>query len=209
MRKKCSNILAILTPNKKINLFVISIIFLGVISGTIFFTTLSDVDKETVITQMQTFFQNTKDNKLDNVQAFKNGLISNYLLVFTIWILGLSIIGTLFNVFLIFIKSFMIGFSLGSILFIYKAKGIIASFIYLFPTQLIFLFVYYLLGIYSLIITFSLIKQIFSSKNINFRKIIKKYLFILLVGIILILFASFCESFVFPALLKLVIKLFV
>ena len=40
MRKKISNVSRLIVPNKKINIFVISILILGVITGSIFMLVL-------------------------------------------------------------------------------------------------------------------------------------------------------------------------
>ena len=49
MNKKLSDGLAIIMPNKKINLFVIFMLILGIISGCIFLMTIKDTDKDIII----------------------------------------------------------------------------------------------------------------------------------------------------------------
>ena len=58
MNKKLSDGLAIIMPNKKINLFVIFMLILGIISGCIFLMTIKDADKDIIINQINNFIKN-------------------------------------------------------------------------------------------------------------------------------------------------------
>ena len=132
MNKK-TKLIEIILPNKKINYFVITTLLLGVISGSIFLVTLNKVDKTNTITQIEIFISNINKGNINSVQALKNSLTINYIFIILIFILGLTIIGILFNIFLIYIKGFITGFSLSTILLTYKYKGILAAILYLFP----------------------------------------------------------------------------
>ena len=116
MNKKKTKLSDIILPNKKINYFVVTVLILGIISGSIFLITLNNTDKSGAILQIQTFFKNIDSNVINNGQALKNSLIINYIFVLVIWGLGLSIIGIVFNIFLTYIKGFVVGFSISSII---------------------------------------------------------------------------------------------
>ena len=75
MKKKKTKILDIILPSKKINYFIITILVLGVISGSIFLVMLSETDKTTTINQIKTFFDNVSNNSINNGLALKNSLI--------------------------------------------------------------------------------------------------------------------------------------
>ena len=112
MNKKLNRGLAVILPNKKINIFVMFIIILGIISGSIFLVVLKDTDKTLIINRIESFMNNINTNNVNNIVAFKNVIIENLIFVLLIWILGMSIIGIIFNIFLIYLKGFIIGFSL-------------------------------------------------------------------------------------------------
>lgn len=210
MNKKFNCGLAIILPNKRINLFVLFIIVLGVISGTIFLLALNEVDKELVSSQLGNFMVNINENNLNNFNAFKNSLIENLIFVFLIWILGMSVIGIVFNIFLVYLKGFVIGFTLSSFFMLYSYKGLLGGAIYLIPSGIINLFVTLVIGVYSVILTINLWKLIFMrNRTNNIRKCLKNYLIILVICIILIIIVSLCEGYLVPALFKLVIKLFI
>ena len=75
LNKKINSGLALILPNKKINIFVIFIILLGVISGSIFLIVLNENDKNLVINQINAFMNNINENNIKNFNALKNALI--------------------------------------------------------------------------------------------------------------------------------------
>ena len=182
------------------------IIILGIISGSLFLVVLKDTDRNLVIEKINTFFTNINTNNINNIEAFKNAFIENIIFVILVWILGMSIIGIIINIFMIYLK----GFSLSSFFLVYKYKGLLAALIYAFPTSIINILVCLLLGVYSVLFTINLWKIIFlKEKNYNMKKFIKKYFLLLILCIILIIISSLTEGFLVPSLLKLVIKLFI
>lgn len=209
MRKKISNISRLIVPNKKINIFVISILILGVITGSIFMTIINNNDKQVIINKISVFIQNINNYNLDNTVSFKNSIITNFTYVIIIWILGMTIIGVIFNIFMTYIKGFVVGFSLTSFIVMYKTKGVILSFLYLIFGQLLNIFAVLLLMIYSILFSTKLLKQIFKDKTNTLSNFIKKYSFILLIASVMSLVSSILETFVFPSLLKLIVKIFI
>ena len=110
----------------------------------------------------------------------------------------------------IFLKGFVLGFTLSSFFLIYKYKGLVAGLIYIFPNSILNIIATILVGVYSIIVTICLWKIIFiKDRSNNLGNFFKKYLFILFIAIIMIFISSICEGYLVPALLKLVIKLFI
>lgn len=210
MNKKFNSGLAIILPNKKINLFVIFIIILGVVSGTIFLLALNETDKELIANQITNFMVNINENSISNINALKNSLIENLIFVILIWVLGMSIIGIIFNIFAIYLKGFILGFTISSFFWLYKYKGFLVSGIYLIPSGIINILIALIVGAYSIMLTVHLWKVIFmKDKSNNITKFLKKYLLILLICIVLVGISSLFESYLLPSLLKLMIKLFI
>lgn len=210
MNKKFSSGLAILLPNKRINLFIIFIIGLGIISGSIFLVSLNNTDKELVIEHIKTFMENINTNNINNLSAFKNVFTENMIFTILIWLFGMSIIGIIFNVFLVYFKGFILGFTVSSFFLVYKYKGLLAGLIYIFPTSIINILVTLLLGVYSSMLAIYLWKVIFlKDKTIVLSRYLRKYLLILIICIILVTISSVTEGYLIPALLKLGIKLFI
>lgn len=210
MNKKLNSGLALILPNKKVNLFVIFIVILGIISGSLFLMVLNDNDKSEVINEISTFMTNINTNNINNPNSFKNSLIEGMILIILSWILGMSIIGVIFNIFFIYMKSFIIGFSISSFILVYKYKGILSSLIYVIPSQLINILIILILGVYTLLFSKYLFKMIFlKDKTVNLGKFFKKYVLVFGICIILCVISALCEAYLLPSLLKVMIKLFI
>lgn len=121
----------------------------------------------------------------------------------------MSIIGIVFNLLLTYIKGFVLGFSVSSIIYVYGFKGIIGGLIYIFPHQILNIMIILILAIYSVMFTKYLYKIILGNKNIGTKRFIKIYTFLLGLSSIITLFSSLSEVFITPALFKLMIKLFI
>ena len=70
MNKKLNSGLALILPNKKVNLFVIFIVILGIISGSLFLMVLNENDKSEVINEISTFMANINTNNINNLNLF-------------------------------------------------------------------------------------------------------------------------------------------
>lgn len=194
----------IMDKEKKKYIFLISIVVIGVIIGIIFSNILSDNDKILVEDKLTTYFMNIKENKeINYLSNFLNSFLNNNTTLVLIWIFGLSIIGLFFNIFILFFKSFAVGFGIGSIINLYLYKGILGSILYVFPHILINLFVFLVLVYYANNFSSKLFKLLFLKKDVKFNLVMKKYLKILLYGFILLVVSSLLETFLSPFIMKL------
>ena len=210
MINKFNRIKNIIFPSKKINIFVITILFLGVISGAIFSNIIDLNDKKLVLEKIQLFITNINNQSIDSITAFKNSILTNLSYSLIIWILGMTVIGIILNIFLLYLKGFIFGFSLSAFIITYSYKGIILSVLYTIFGQLLNLIVIMILTIYSIMFTYNLLKQIIKSKiNMNIPKFFKNYSIIFLITIIISIISSINETFLFPTLIKILVKLFI
>ena len=205
MKKYMDKLTYKLKTNKKVIIFLLVLTTIGIISGTIFSLVISSDDKTLVLNQINGFFESIKNNSLNPLEAFKNSVIDNYSVTLVIWLLGISIIGLPIIILLFFSKSFIIGFTIGNIIMNYKVKGLIISLIYIFPHHIINILLYTILIIYSLALSVKLIYSIFKRKSIDFKPIINKYLYILLICIVGFCLTSLYEAFIMPKLINLIL----
>lgn len=208
-KQKEINLRELVLPNKRINFFVTTILILGILSGSIFLMMSNETDKSSVVMQIQTFFKNIADGSIDNGLALKNSLIINYIFVGIIWGLGLSMIGVIANIFLTYIKGFLVGFSISSIILTYGYKGVLASLLYTFPSQVLNIIIVVILSIYSIMFAKNLLQIIGSKGQGSNRLMLKKYVVILMFSIIVSFVSSVLEVYLFPNILKLVISFYV
>lgn len=206
--KKKTMLRDLILPNKKINFFIITVMLLGILSGSIFLMMLSDSDKSSVVLQIQTFFQNIHQGNIDNGLALKNSLVINYLFIGIIWVLGFSMIGIFINIFLTYIKGFLVGFSISSIFLTFGYKGIPASLLYSLLSQILNIIIVVVLSIYSIMFSYHLVKIITSKKGNN-KLMLRKYFTIFMISIMISFVSSLLEVYLFPNVLKIMIHLYI
>ena len=206
---KRNNIFKLIIPNTRTNIIAFSIFIIGIITGSIFIMVINTNDKSLVVEHITKFFSNVNSSNYSYLDSLKNMLSLNYFYVIVIWVLGLSILGILVNIFLTYLKGFIIGFTTSSLIITYGFKSILAVILYIIPHTLINSLVIIILTIYSITFSRYLLIQIFQKKDMKTKDFMKKYLIILLIAVALTLVSSISEVYLFPFLLKLIIKLYV
>ena len=210
MNSKINSIKSIIFPSKKINIFVISILFLGLISGAVFGNIISVNDKTLVIDKIKLFISNINSDSINGIEVFKNGISVNMLYLGIIWVMGMTFVGVVLNIVILFIKSFILGFSLASFIMVYSYKGLILSLIYLLFGQILNILVIVMVTIYGIMFSSKLNLIIFKNKqDNNILKFFRNYVFILIIAIIISIISSISEAFLLPAIIKIIIKLFI
>lgn len=206
---KRNNIFKLIIPNTRTNIIAFSVFIIGIITGSIFIMVINTNDKSLVVEHITKFFSNVNSSDYSYLDSLKNMLSLNYFYVIVIWALGLSILGILVNIFLTYLKGFIIGFTTSSLIITYGFKSILAVILYIIPHTLINSLVIIVLTIYSITFSRYLLIQIFQKKDMKTKNFMKKYLIILLIAVALTLVSSISEVYLFPFLLKLIIKLYV
>lgn len=201
MKNKINELFKKVLPNKNLNIFIFLIVIIGITFGTLFFLNTTPDDKKIISDSIVLWKQG-----LDNInfgQVFVNALFSNFLYLFLIYIFGISLIGIIVNVFLIFFKGFVIGFNISTFISIFNLKGILYSFEYVVFSQILLIIAITILGIYSIIFSFEVIKSLTKKKVFDFKLFFKKYNIIFSISFGLVFISSLFEAFLFPILLKL------
>ena len=201
MKKK---LLDVIFPNKFINYFIITLMNLGIISGSLFLFLSSNSDKVLVSDKMKLFIDNIINNKIDYGLAIRNTLIINYLFIIIIFIMSFSIIGIIINLILTYLKGFFVGFTISSFYLVYKYKGLLISGFYVLLGELLNIIAITFISIYSLMVCIYLIKIIISKRKYSFKNLFKKYLIIFIIAIILSFISSMLEGYLFIKVVSLI-----
>ena len=191
--------------DRRVFVFLLGIVIIGVFFGSILPLFLSADDKTLVSDYLISFI-----DSIDSFNVFyflKNGFINNFLFLILIWVLGVSIIGVAFVVVLFFYKCFVFGFSLSSIISNYGFKGILFSFSYVFPHQVLNLFIFLIMTSYSLLFSLKFLGYIFKRNDFNIRVSFRRYLYLLFWFSIFIVFSILYEVFINPYVLRFVLNL--
>lgn len=190
--------------NKKLFAFLLVLVIIGIISGTVLSLMLNDNDQKLVTDYLNSFFSNT--NNINTTNTLINTLIMTLGFCILIYLLGISVIGFVIILFMLFGKAFVLGFSLGTIITTYKMKGIIYALIYIFPHHVINLIMFIILSGMALIMSFKIINNITKEKKIDFSGI-KKYNYVLLITLGVLLLTSIYEVYAMPNILNLCLNI--
>ena len=194
-----------LKEQKKIYIFLIIVMILGLISGIIYAIILNQNDHNLVTESLNSFFISIKENNINYKNALINSLIGHITFTTFIFLLGISIIGIPIIILSLFLKTFIFGFSISSIIYTYHLNGILKAITYTLPHQLITLLMALFLGFYALYFGIKLFKYLFKGKDINLRMSMKRYLQVYIIVLLINITCSFIEVFLSPTLMKLVI----
>ena len=193
--------------NKNLFLFLIVLVLVGVGAGALFSLILSDGDKKLVTDYLNDFITNISKSNFNFNVSFFNTVIFTLGFALIIWLFGISIIGILFVLPFLFIKSFVLGFSICSILINFKFKGILLSLAYVVPHHVVNIMVYILISAYSIMISYRLFNSMREKKNFDFKLFMNKYLFILLFSLSILFISSLYEVFVLPNIMHFIVNL--
>ncbi len=192
--------------NKSVFVFLFCLMLVGVVFGSCLPLFLSSDDKVLVSEYLSNFFVQV-GSSIDYFSVFKNSFFCNSVFFLLIWLLGISAIGIPIILFLFFYKCFIFGFSISSIIINYGFKGILFSFVYIFPHQVINIFCYLIITSYSLIFSIKLIGLIFKKTELNIKAFFNRYFRVLIVCSVLFILSGLYESFIGTNILKWVYNL--
>lgn len=186
---------------KSIYVILIGLAVISLIFGIIFIFLISDDNLIYIKENITLFFSNIPDNNKFNI--FLNSLLNNYIYLFLIWLLGISIIGLPIIIIILLFKFFIFGFSISSIIYTFKWNGILKIIMNFFPHQVLYLIVLILISFYAISFCLKLFKYLFFKKVINFKEVMHRYIKILFLCLLITLFISFYESYITSYLLNL------
>ena len=192
--------------NKKLSYSLIIITVVGMISGMIFTFVLKETDYNKVTESLNMFIDNVMNDSLNYSLSLRSNLITNIISVFVVWGLGISFIGMPIIILIYFIKVFSVGFTISAIMHNFGLRGLIYSFVYIFPHNILNLFIFGFLTLYSVIYSFRLSSSFFKKESIDFKPIMNKHKYVLLIVILGVIITSLYSSYIMPYILKIVLK---
>lgn len=192
--------------DKNLFLFLVILLVVGLLAGSIFVTILNQNDKTLVQKYLNTFLNNIETDQLDYLLALKSNVISSFLFVVILWLLGISAIGLPIIVVMFFVKTFILGFSVGSMILTFGFKGTLLALIYAFPGQVISIFILLLLSMYAISFSMRLIYALLKKRAIDFKYMINRYVIILGIAVIGIVLMNVYDTYCVPYFIKSVLS---
>ena len=163
------------------------------ISGLLFYGNLNIEDKELVFHNIQSIL----------IEKDHLSFILHYFISYSlIWILGISIIGVFFILFLYSYMVFIFSFECISLFSTLGVSSIMIILLYLLPKLILIIFSF-LLSYYASIFSFHLFRHLFFHKSYSFPSIMKQYIKIYLISFIGLIFCVILEYMNYHYLFKI------
>lgn len=190
---------------KQILRFIIIIFILGLIFGSLFINILSNDDKKLLIESVASYFNSIKNlsNDVFGIKVFYDGIVSNVIILGIIFTLGISMVGVIAVVFILFFKGFILGTTISSIILKYQIKGVLGAILFVFPIAIVNIFIYLFLSFFAVYVSVKFIKALLKKDSLNFKNFLGKYFLAFIISIILIAITSLLDAYLTPLLLKL------
>ena len=190
-----------LKKDKSIYVSLLIALLISFVFGMFFITILSSADKVTLKEYITNFFTSIKQGKI--ISLYKT-LINNNLGILITALLAFSVILFPLVIVIIFYKGFTLAFTITSLIYTFKIKGIILAIIYVFPSLIFNLVFYFIMCYYSFKLSLILFNKVINKDTTNINKFLKKYLVIILVCAIFVSLFSLYDTYLLPSLIKLV-----
>lgn len=189
---------------KKVNKLLLILLISTIISfilGCLFISIVDNNGRSLIKESINSYFDGIFDGKTNYINGLYTILPRNIFTNIIIWLVGISIIGIIIVSCLLLFKSFLVGFSLSSIIYTYGFKGMLISIIYMI-SEVINLFIIFLLTYYSISFSILLFNYLFRKKEYNRKIIMKRYIKIFIICLGITILNSLISIFLIPNLLR-------
>ena len=181
--------------------FMILIFIIGIVIGAMAVKTLPDEQKRELIGYLQVFFQGLtgQEGISDTHSLLTSVMFNNIKMIGIMWLLGFTIVGIPFVLFMVCLRGFIIGFTVGFLVNEYIMKGLLFALVSVLPHN--FLAVPAILATGVAATTFSLMLVRRKHKENLFYNSLSYSVFCL-VMLMLMLGATLIEVYISPVFMK-------
>ncbi|PWK14518.1 stage II sporulation protein M [Tumebacillus permanentifrigoris] len=208
------NVSRYLQDQSSLFVFTTVLFFIGILFGAIVVSALSADQATSLHDALHGFFKalNLDETGTTPSEITWHSVASFLKTTGLMWILGLSIIGLPVIVILIFMKGFVIGFTVGVIVSQFQAKGVLFALAAILPQNLIYVPALIICGVAGISFSLSLVRSRFSNSqprtvgggSMLYRSFLSYTGLVTCIAVAMIL-AAFVEGYVSPALMRAVI----
>lgn len=188
--------------------FVALIFIIGAIVGALAAKTLPEDQKKELISYLQIFFQGLSNSGLGNsANVFTNVILNNMKTIALIWVLGFTIVGIPFVLFIIFTRGFVIGFTVGFLVNEYVFKGLLFAFVSILPHNFLAIPAILIVGVSAVSFSLLLLKRKSRAKtNLLYESL--GYTALCMGMLVVMGLASLVEVYISPVFMKMIAGLF-
>lgn len=191
--------------------FMILIFFIGVVVGALAVKTLPDEQKIELIDYLHIFFtgltQGT-ENITYGGNMISSVMFNNAKTIVLMWILGFTIVGIPFVLFILFTRGFIIGFTVGFLVNEYVMRGLLFAFASVLPHNFFVIPAVLVMGVSATKFSLLLVRRKTYGK-INLWYEAMRYSVLCMVMLVVMMFAALLEVYISPVFMKLVATLLI
>lgn len=191
--------------------FVILIFVIGVVVGALAVRTLPDEQKTELISYLHIFFtgltQGTENN-IPGASMISSVMFNNAKTIALMWILGFTIVGIPFVLFILFTRGFIIGFTVGFLVNEYVMRGLLFAFASVLPHNFFAIPAILVMGVSATKFSLLLVRRkTYGKVNLWYEAI--RYSILCMVMLVVMLVAALLEVYISPVFMKLVANLLI
>ncbi|SMC58520.1 stage II sporulation protein M [Sporomusa malonica] len=190
--------------------FMILIFVIGIVFGAMAVKTLPDEQKTELIGYLRVFFQGLVEpqNTAGDTQSLLAGvLINNMKVIGLMWLLGFTIVGIPFVLFLVCLRGFVIGFTVGFLVNEYIMRGLLFAVVSVLPHNFLAVPAILATGVSATTFSLMLVRRNRSKDNLFYNSI--AYSIFCLAMLVVMLGAALVEVYVSPVFMKTVAQMIV
>lgn len=177
------------------------IFLFGIVCGIVSYIFLP---KDVVNDNISNYIKLISSDDYNYFHGFIMNLFSDFKCYSFIWILGIVFICSIFIPFILIFKGISIGFSISTIIYTFKIKGILYSLILMFP-NILKCILFILLSYYSISFSYKCYNAFKDNSSINIRKFILNYFYIYLILLFILIIICLIETYICFNILKFVV----
>ena len=186
--------------------FMTLIFMIGIVVGAMAVKTLPAEQKLELAGYLQVFFQGLTEHPagLPNTQVLLSSALSNNLrIIAIIWLLGFTIVGIPFVLFIICLRGFIIGFTVGFLINEYVMKGLLFAIAAVLPHNFLAVPAVLAAGVAAATFSLMLVRRKHTSKDHLFYNSLAYSAFCFAM-LVLMIGAALIEVFISPVFMKLI-----
>jgi stage II sporulation protein M len=186
--------------------FFMTLIFvIGVVVGALAVKTLPEDQKLELIGYLKIFFQGLAQGpaNVDSPALFSTVMLSSVKTIGLIWLLGFTVVGLPFVLFIVFTRGFVIGFTVGFLVNEYILKGLVFALASVLPHNFFAVPALLVASVAATSFSLMLVRRKQRAKiNLLYESV--GYTILCLLMLVLMLLAAVVEVYISPVFMKLV-----
>lgn len=195
--------LGLYIKNNWLTYTIILVFFLGgVIYGSLGVRAMNSSQANELGQGFAVFLNGINKASISNWSLAREVITQNLLIILSVYLLGLTIIGVPVIMVIIFTRGFRVGFTIGFLIHLKAAKGVMFTLASVIPHNLIYIPVYIIAAATSTVFSMSLIRGHFANRTLSLSRSFVRYSLLMTILAIFVVAGGLMESYITPQLLK-------